>query len=181
MPDQSASISAIVDSRVLRRLAEAAAGIPAGESRFVRIVNGEPILVKDDSAGDAIFQTESHVSSAPNKAPFVVELGTGLVNGQPSKREVLDGCDAFFWSSAAIEKFVLPYYVPILGAIKAKELLDEYQSDGRMLGIAHGEYSEPTVKFEAKSVLAAHETKRTFIRVAMTDDTSGELVLGQLL
>lgn len=142
MPDEKTVPT--YDLRELRVFAEKAGGIPAGQRRFVRIVGGKLELSDADGEG-VIFAVESS-DRAVDKPPVVVEVGTAIDDrtGSPLLRQPLSEGDAFFWSSAAIEKFVLPYYLPLKGPYGIAKLMNDYRSDPSIIGILHGQYSEPT-------------------------------------
>lgn len=132
------------DLRELRAFAEKAGGIASGQRKFVRIVDGK-LELSDTDGEDVIFAVESS-NRTVDKPPIVVEVGTAIdeATGSPLLRQPLSKGDAFFWSSAAIEKFVLPYYLPLKGPYGVAKLMSDYTSDPSIIGILHGIYSEPT-------------------------------------
>ena len=161
----TAELPVTLDSRQLRQLAEAAAGLATNARGTLVVDSGGTARLRpgDLEPGDTpLFGVtglrEDNAGAAVAKPPFAVQLLTGLHNdqddacdGAPHKkvrRLRREGFDACFWSRAAVEKFVLPYYLPILGIEGIRRLRDEYNSSAKV-AVLHGQYSEPSMGFLA--------------------------------
>lgn len=121
MPIQS--VPPLLYSQV-RMLAEAALGIPNGQSATFTFDPGSTSgpLVVPPGAGNP-----EGVTVPATNATKVTDPGGVLLQVQtPSGLATLDamryGADAVFWSTAAVQKFVLPYYASCMGYRAAASL-----------------------------------------------------------
>ena len=141
----------------LRQVAEAAAGVSKRTQLFVS-KNSHGVRFTEERTQDTAFVvTGTDATPSPQAAPFEVELKTGpelrsasspasppsTRNDGPTPLRKLrsEGFDAFFWSQAAITKFVLPYYLPIHGVERVLKLQRDMQEAG-VIGVLHERYSQ---------------------------------------
>lgn len=115
--------------------------------RLAEAVNGQrdsDVLVATDRAGELVTRTvlqegdtylfTVHTGSRQRRAGA---LGHLLVDGVDLD---LEGCDSVFWTEAAVEKFVWPYYEA--HGIEVKPIREAYESDPNIAAIAH---YQPTI------------------------------------
>lgn len=113
----------VLTPRRLRQLAEKASGLRDQELMLVYVDDntGWDLIPKADAAKKP--QPKVRVNEKPID-PLASRAGTPAwgkvddvvlkIKGKKNRSMVAEGCDALFWSPAAIEKFVLSYYLPIL-------------------------------------------------------------------
>ena len=130
----------------LRIIAEAAAGVPANQVRYIVERGGRLHITERAVAGEIVLLelTGADPQTTPGapQPEFELELRikATAVTPAPLPKQLRTGYDAFFWSRAGIRKFVLPYYLPLYGPEKIHEL-EETLQDSKYLGVLHGDYS----------------------------------------
>jgi hypothetical protein len=113
----------------VRMLAEAALGIPSGESAtftFDPAGTGGPRRVQRGApAPDGVTVRASNRTRHPNPGQVLLQMETQ--SGTASLDAVHYGADAVFWSDSAVQKFVLPYHASCMGfgASAALAMLEE--------------------------------------------------------
>ena len=131
----SASSSAPpLSARALRRLAEAADG-RRGEAYAIFYDGTDYVVAPADATdkGTKLVDLETPHLARGRKVP------KNLVHVQmpgASPRPLSSEYDAMFWSEAAVEKFVLPYYQRLLSRPAMNDLLDAHE-DPNVVGILH--------------------------------------------
>jgi len=104
-----------IDAVLLHWLAEEAHG-RQGKKKLILVkdVNGQPALRDPDGpegvrpTDEVLFEVITPLSPPQLKRP--AKLILQVPGGIDERLDELDGCDALFWSTSAIEKFLLPYY-----------------------------------------------------------------------
>jgi hypothetical protein len=123
-------------SRDLTLLAEEVDGRRNEKLRIVETSEHKLAIEGQGVQGRFLFE----VCTALNKEREPVTVTASAA----STEETLQGCDAFFWSESAVEKFVWPYYYshrtinPEIVAIKYA-----FDNDANVLGILHTYPSRP--------------------------------------
>lgn len=112
----------------LRRVAEAADGLRNQDVQIVTDSTGELTYRTQMQPGDTLLFT----ARSENQLQRPATAGTIFSNGSVV---ALDGCDAVFWSEAAVEKFAWPYYEA--HGIDVSDLRQAYETDARIVAIAH--------------------------------------------
>lgn len=126
----------------LRLMAEAADGM-RGEDLVLISKN------RDDGSGVVLdVIPEKDLDSALHKE--LLKCRTDLKVGNPptiehikikakdnqKEESLLDRCDALFWTESAVEKFVIPYYVGVLGLHSTVEVWRAFD-DPKVYALAH--------------------------------------------
>lgn len=117
------SVPPLLYSQV-RMLAEAALGIPNQQSATYTFdpANTNGPLVVPPGAGNprgvTVPATNATKFTRPGPVLLEVEIPTGLATLDATRY----GADAVFWSTAAVQKFVLPYYASCMGYRAAESL-----------------------------------------------------------
>ncbi len=96
----------------LRRLAEAVDGIRDQPAYVTWGKYGPEVTTEPPAARDVIFECVTK-SAQPDRAKLrLITVDSGIVDagGRPIT-DLATRADAMFWSEAAVEKFVLPYYI----------------------------------------------------------------------
>lgn len=103
------------------------------------------------ASGKSGAATVSKVAATPKKVRLEVIVPNATFGGIPQCTEHSHGpndigCmgDALFWSMAAVEKFVLPYYASFWGLAKLTSEIRAAFEDENVLAILHRPDSEPT-------------------------------------
>lgn len=153
--------------RLLKRLGEAAMGWPRsyGEQYWICRYKRDPQTRSYDIDGAFHTETEAIDAIAGREGfgvfgPYTPELGEELRPNLPSSLnvekvyvkvegvadliEVDERFDALFWSPAAIEKFVFPYYCGAEGLDYTVRVRDEYVNRDAYL-MAHSDDTEYTL------------------------------------
>lgn len=140
---------------LLRRLAEAADGYRDGQSRYLvfhydRADKRDRVFTEREDADQYLQGLPSEERTdfgvfgpyvSPLDQPTTERVSTIVVEwGQ--KRESIDAADydSLFWTSSAIDKFLIPYYTRVLGISKAATLRDELRL---MSFVGHTPWSYP--------------------------------------
>jgi hypothetical protein len=110
--------------------------------RLAEAVNGKrdlDVIVATDQHGDLVTRTALlpgdtylfmvRTESRQLRAPSVGRLQLAGVDIE------LEGCDSVFWTEAAVEKFVWPYYEA--HGIDVKRMRQAYESDSAIVAVAH--------------------------------------------
>jgi hypothetical protein len=104
-----------IDATILHWLAEEAHG-RQGKTKLILVKDlaGKPAL-RDPEGKDGVKATDevlfdiiTHADAPQLMRPAKIILQ--VPGGNEERLDQLEGCDALFWSTSAIEKFLLPYY-----------------------------------------------------------------------
>ena len=126
----AASSAPELDVLQIRAFAETLAGRD-GRDSYVRLVGGR-LVVDGEPGPDTLFKVPAR-GGAPTVSGAAIRLSLG-------DRPLQDEFDAFWWSESAIEKFVLPYYLRLVGSTGIAELEDGFRRGfrrGVVAGLAH--------------------------------------------
>lgn len=147
-------VATAISALRLRAIAEAAAGLAAGQvGHLVCASDGElRFRAPDDPAADGdvlVAELSGHDDMAWQwPTSFDVVLDTAPEDapgpGRGSPGSVRREYDACFWAPSAVRKFVLPYYLPLLGPARVTAMARRLAT-GRYAAVLHGIYSEPDV------------------------------------
>jgi|GEM_PF-2000977 hypothetical protein len=98
----------ILNAEQLRQLTDAAAGHRGGDPYWIVYGGQDPLTVMQASIAppDAVFGVQTR-DVDPNR-PAVSDVV--MICGESVTANLAQEYDAVFWSEAAVEKFVLPYY-----------------------------------------------------------------------
>lgn len=177
----------------LRRMAECAASYRDGEVWIVfdekgwRVATTEPKhrpgqqVIPCNNAGKGPGKEPPKVSAAfiqANESGQPVDLlHLKRTNKKTGKVEDLGPADAVFWSAAAVEKFVVPYYA----SVYADEAPGKLEKIIRVLGTVHKPSGSSTGGETAEPFALAHMPKSEYVQVegafaVLAKTSSGEHV-----
>lgn len=111
----------------LRKLAEAADGI-RDKTAYVVWSGDEPqVKTKLDDGDELIVECETR-NDAKGRAAFKsIVLDPPLIDADGNAiKNIADKYDAMFWSEAAVEKFVIPYYARFKSPQDLTRILDAF-------------------------------------------------------
>lgn len=96
----------------LRKLAEAVDGIRDTKAYVVWGASGPEVKTSVTSADEVMAECETHnvVGGRPRFTSITTDPPVVDHSGR-AVHDLASRCDAMFWSEAAVEKFVLPYYL----------------------------------------------------------------------
>ena len=104
-----------IDATILHWVAEESHGRQEkGKLILVKDADGQPALRDPDGddgvrpTDEVLFEVITPLSPPQLKRPEKIILQ--VPGGEEERLDKLKGCDALFWSTSAIEKFLLPYY-----------------------------------------------------------------------
>lgn len=141
-------MAAEITWRELRALAELAQG-KQHEPLGIRIDDEGKLVVETKNDDRVYLATMPATPKADRSADLKITVDpevTVTIDGKDTKvREIHAIADAAFWSLAAVEKFLLPYYASFKNSESfAKELLDQF-ANRDVLAILHLPNSEPSI------------------------------------
>jgi len=195
-----------IDARRLRELAEEAAGRPESNLALVRDPNPDPkagnpkvvVWVEETNDVSEVFLRARTADPAPKKLrvhlPDVKkpkkppkedgsDTGEGDLSGgvEEDDHEFGDICDAIFWSSAAVQKFLYPYYSQLLSLDEMKKQIEDVFRKEEVLAMAHLPNSE-VEDMESEGGDRQHVESRGFgLAVIEQDAESGKLTIRPFL
>lgn len=121
----------ILNAEQLRQLTDAAASRRGGDPYWVVYGGQDPLTVQQtcDAPPDAVFGVQTRKVD-PQRAPVTEVIVASGENGLSTN--LAQKYDAVFWSEAAVEKFVLPYYASksMWSAAFVLDLISECWYDG---------------------------------------------------
>lgn len=117
----------------VRRLAEAVNGHRDADVIVATDQEGRLVTRTALLAGDTYLFTV-HTANLQRRVPAM-----GRIEAAGAGAE-LEGCDSVFWTEAAVEKFVWPYYEA--HGIDVREFRAAYESDPTIVAVAH---LQPTI------------------------------------
>lgn len=110
----------------LRRLAEAVDGIRDVPAYVVWGESG-PVITKDPPAPEEVIFQCMTKSATPDRTKLrSIALDPAVVAPDGKVMDVAGQFDAMFWSEAAVEKFVLPYYMHVGTPDEVTRILDAF-------------------------------------------------------
>ena len=126
----------------LRELAEKAQGYQHGKLG-IRVDNGA-LIVEDHNPNSEYIAEIDEVKIATKLATLQVELQPAVeIKGLADPvNDITRHADAVFWSVAAVEKFLVPYYSSFKDGCP-KDLVDQFKKQD-VVAILHLPNSEPT-------------------------------------
>jgi hypothetical protein len=109
-----------IDATALAWLAEEAHGRQGKTLKLIKKANGKLELRETDpgSGEESLLEVITPPEAAQMTRPKEIILT--VPGGQPEPLHKLEGCDALFWTTSSVEKFLFPYY-------SAHRLLTEQQ------------------------------------------------------
>lgn len=135
----------VVTWRQLRELAEKVQG-NQHQDLGIDVVNNE-LVVEKMVAGKKYVATVPKTASVPKSRALNVLLDPPVLVGTSTQAQdnITQTADAAFWSLAAVEKFLLPYYASFKDSgTYAQQLLAEFAKP-EVVAILHLPNSEPTI------------------------------------
>ncbi|MGI9091259.1 MAG: hypothetical protein ACR2GG_09165 [Gemmatimonadaceae bacterium] len=111
MEDSAPKERPTLTANQLRRLAEKVDGM-RDQTVYVVWVDGKPRVKSELEQGDELIFTCETKNRVPQRPKFKsIALDPPVLNADGTViTDVAERFDAMFWSEAAVEKFVLPYY-----------------------------------------------------------------------
>ena len=128
----------VVNARLLRGIAEAAAGFRGKRAFLVERDDGTLAVVEPDGIGNAKVllecSTPLDVVNRPNLVKMCVQVRRGT--GTPVAREIDAKYDALFWTESSVEKFLLGYYSRLVPPQEIIEFLNSFNKED-VFAVAH--------------------------------------------
>ena len=112
----------------VRRLAESVNGHRDADVIVATDRNGE-LVTRSSLLPDDTYLFTVHTANRQRRAAPTGRLEVGGIDIE------LVGCDSVFWTEAAVEKFVWPYYEA--HGIDVKRIREAYESDQHIVAIVH--------------------------------------------